>query len=343
MPERPPGGGFVQRLQQRPVEDVDRALQEMLPPLQLRRERLVWMRRQPRDHGRLDRLPAQVVQRGLVDDVVLATTPQQRQEVQARFRPAGAEDAKAFAANLRGDTRTAGMPCAGIIDGDVRRGVQARLQDRAVFLLERLQIRREQAHHLALGDRQADAVEQIGQALGGHLALRVQGEAEPAHAGTEPAGDPDRQGRDEGLALGCHPAFSPVAHNLGDQHQIPAHHRLVAFEARAGWDLGPERHLAGDPIPFGATAWTPARTRGSRLGGFLHPGGFEGRPRRQVLEPGDLVLQGLVVEAQVAVGESQLLDLVLQSTDLAGQIRDQLAQGLLGQRLGDVRRRHRHA
>ena len=100
------------------------------------------MRRQPGDHGGLDRLPAQVVQRGLVDDVVLATTPQQRQEVQARFRPAGAEDAKALAADLRGHTGTAGMPCAGIIDGDVRRGDQARLQDRVVFLRERLQIRR---------------------------------------------------------------------------------------------------------------------------------------------------------------------------------------------------------
>ena len=35
MPERTPGGGFVQRLQQRPVEDVDRAPQQMLPPLHL--------------------------------------------------------------------------------------------------------------------------------------------------------------------------------------------------------------------------------------------------------------------------------------------------------------------
>ena len=82
------------------------------------------------------------------------------------------------------------MARTGIIDGDVRRGGQARLQDRAVFLRERLQIGGEQAHHLALGDRQADAVQQIGQALGGHLALRVQGEAEPAHAGPVAAGDP---------------------------------------------------------------------------------------------------------------------------------------------------------
>ena len=160
------------------------------------------MRRQPGDHGRLDRLRAQIVQRGLVDDIVLAASPQQRQEVQARFRPAGAEDAKALAADLRGDPRTAGMPRTGIVDGDVRRGDQAGFQDRVVFLLERLQIGGEQAHHLALGDRQADAVQQIGEALGGHLALRVQGEAEPPHAGPEPARDPLRQRRDEGPALG---------------------------------------------------------------------------------------------------------------------------------------------
>ena len=159
-------------------------------PVHLRAEHLALERRQPGDHGGLDRLRPQIVQRGLVDDVVLAATPQQRQEVQARFRPAGAEDAKALAADLRGHPGTAGMARAGVIDGDVRRGGQAGLQDRAVFLLERLQIGGEQAHHLPLGDRQADAVQQIGQALGGHLALRVQGEAEPPHAGTEPAGDP---------------------------------------------------------------------------------------------------------------------------------------------------------
>ena len=34
-------------------------------------EHLALERRQPGDHGGLDRLPAQVVQRGLVDDVVL--------------------------------------------------------------------------------------------------------------------------------------------------------------------------------------------------------------------------------------------------------------------------------
>ena len=86
------------------------------------------------------------------------------------------------------------MARAGIIDGDVWRGNQARLQDRMVFLLERLQIRGEQAHDLALGDRQADAVQQIGQALGGHLALRVQGEAEPPHAGPYPPAIPSGSG-----------------------------------------------------------------------------------------------------------------------------------------------------
>jgi hypothetical protein len=69
---------------------------------------------QPGDHGSLDRLPAQIGQSGFVDDILVAATPQQRQEVQARFRPAGAEDRKALAADLGGDPRTAGMPCAGI-------------------------------------------------------------------------------------------------------------------------------------------------------------------------------------------------------------------------------------
>ncbi|WP_256451926.1 hypothetical protein [Microvirga sp. VF16] len=42
------------------------------------------------------------------------------------------------------------------------------------------------------------------------------------------------------------------------------------------------------------------------------PDGLKGA-RRQVLEPRDLVLQGLIVEAQVAVVEAQPLDLLLQS------------------------------
>jgi hypothetical protein len=48
----------------------------------------------------------------------------------------------------------------------------------------------EQAHNLPLGDRQADAVQQIGEALGGHLALCVQSEAEPPQAGPVAAHDP---------------------------------------------------------------------------------------------------------------------------------------------------------
>ena len=186
MADRPPGGSFVQRLQQRPVEDVDRTPRQLFQPFQIRAERVALKLGQPGDHGGLDGLRPQVVQRGLVDDVVLTTSPQQRQEVQARFRPAGAEDTKARAADLGGHRGAAGMACAGVINGDVRRGGQACLQDRTVFLFERLQIGGEQAHDLALGDRQADAVQQIGEPLGGHLALRVQGEAEPAHARPEP-------------------------------------------------------------------------------------------------------------------------------------------------------------
>jgi hypothetical protein len=100
MPERPPSGGFVQRLEQRPVKEVDRAPGQVLPPRHLRAEHFVLELRQLGDHGGLDGLRPQIVQRGLVDDVVLVARPQQRQEVQARFRSAGAEDAKAFAANL---------------------------------------------------------------------------------------------------------------------------------------------------------------------------------------------------------------------------------------------------
>ena len=205
------------------------------------------------------------------------------------------------------------MSRTGIVDGDVSRGSQAGLQDRMVFLLERLQIGGEQAHHLPLRDRQANAVQKIGQALGGDLALRVQGQAEPPHAGPEPACDPFRQRRDEGLALGRHPPFPLVAHHLGGEHQFSAHQRLVAFEARAGRHFGPDRDLAGDPIPFGAAAWTPARTGRPRLGGLFHAGRLERWARREVLEPGDLVLQSLVSNVQGAVVEAQPLDLLLQS------------------------------
>jgi len=170
----------------------------------------------------------------------------------------------------------------------------------------------------------------------------VQGQAEPPHAGTVAAGNPRRQRRDDGLALWREPAFPLVAHDLRGQDQIPLHHCLVTFEARAGWHLDLQRHLAGDPIPFGAAAWALARLGRLRLSGFLHAGGFERWTRRQVLEPGDLVLQGLVVDTQVAVVEAQLFDFLLQSIDLTGQIRDQLAQGLLGQGLGIIRGRSRH-
>jgi hypothetical protein len=82
--------------------------------------------------------------------IVVTARLQHRQEVQARFRPAGADDRKVVAADLRGDNRVAGMPRAGIISGDGQREDEAR---RVVLLFERLQIHGEQAHHLPLGGR----------------------------------------------------------------------------------------------------------------------------------------------------------------------------------------------
>jgi hypothetical protein len=57
----------------------------------------------------------------------------------------------------------------------------------------------------------------------------------------------------------------------------------------------------GHPIPFGAAARALARLGKLRLSGFVHAGGFERWPRRQVLEPCDLILQGQVVPATVSV------------------------------------------
>jgi hypothetical protein len=51
-----------------------------------------------------------------------------------------------------------------------------------------------------------------------------------------------------------------------------------------------------------------------------YTGRFERRALRQVLEPGDLVLQGLIAGVQVAVVAAQLPDIFLQSLIVGPQL-----------------------
>ncbi|WP_245428535.1 hypothetical protein [Sinorhizobium sp. FG01] len=73
-------------------------------------------------HNRvLDALRLQPVHRLVIENIVLMTRPQDGQEIEPRFRQAGAEGGKVLAANLGGEGIAPIVPRTGIVDRDERR------------------------------------------------------------------------------------------------------------------------------------------------------------------------------------------------------------------------------
>jgi hypothetical protein len=194
----------------------------------------------------------------------------------------------------------------------------------------------QQAHHLPLGDRHADPRQQRREPLGGHLALDVAGEQEPAQGRAEPALDPGRQGCRDRLSVRGPPAFAAVADHARHQEQVLDDDVLVALEARSGWHRDRE-HLvldAAPPVALGAAPAAPPRSlAGRRRRGVARPlqaRGLPLRPRRQPLEPGDLVLQLSVLGPQRGILLAQPDDLVQQPRHQGSKIPDRQRLDLRG-------------
>ena len=92
----------------------------MSKPLHLRRKQLTRMGGELVDNLRLDAAFPQISKCVVIDDVILVSGPEQRQEIQPRLGPAGPEDGEAVAANMGGYSVAPRMPCAGVVDGNER-------------------------------------------------------------------------------------------------------------------------------------------------------------------------------------------------------------------------------
>ncbi len=173
------------------------------------------------------------------------------------------------------------------------------------------------------------------------------GQDEAAQVRAPAADNPRRQWRHDRLAARGHPAFAPVAHHLGRQHQIAHQDRLIPLEAGARRGAHRNRHLAAhtSAVALGAAPPTLAlgRFRPRRL---LHPrrfGRLDWRPRRQVLQTLNLVLQALVVGAQRLVLHLQALDLSVKTPHFAEQRPNQPAEFRQRQAFKRIIRRQSHA
>ena len=144
---------------------------------------------------------------------------------------------------------------------------------------------------MALGDADADRLQQRDQTLNRHLALVMLHQHEPAQLRAEMAADAAGQRRHDRLTLRRQPALASIAHHPRREYQILHLIRLVAFELRTlrrrypkhlGLGCDPRRHLAT------AAAFCPLGL-GLRLGRLLHAAGLDGRAALQTFQPGDLV------------------------------------------------------
>ena len=164
--------------------------------------------------------PAHIVQCGFVDDVVGVSGAQQIEEVQPALARPRAEPGEVVVADLRAEAILAGMARTGIVDRDPGRRLQASPQHLTAFSQEAVLTIDQQAHHLALGDADADRSQLRHQPLDCHLPLMVLQQHEAAQLRSEMPDNAGRQRCQHHMTVRRHPAFPAIADHLGVQHQV---------------------------------------------------------------------------------------------------------------------------
>jgi len=206
---------------------------------------------------------------------------------------------------------------AGVVDGDEGRAGKSRPQHRVVLGAEALELGVHEPHHLALGDRQAEARQERHDPLAGHLALKMQRQHQMMQMWAAAAHDPHRQRRDQPLAVRSLPALASIARRLRLHRQVLNDDVLIAFVARAGRRPDRKRFRAVDRKLGDAGAAPPLRrlflvalrSALRPIRRLLHSGRLVRRTRRQPFEPRELVLQRLVLDLQPREGPVDLLPL----------------------------------
>ena len=219
---------------------------------------------------------------------------QQLEEVAAALGSGGAEPGKMGVADLRAEAVRSFMASPGVVHRDPGGAGEPGTQHITGFIEEAVLAGDQQTHELALGDHDAERAQQRQQPRDRDLPLMILGEHEAAQFRAKMPVDAGRQRRRCGRAVRRLPALATEIHHMRTDHQVLHHKIRVPLEART---LRRRCHLDGSFLvdrQLRRLAALPERLasrrrRRFRLGRLVHPAGFDIRPPRPALQPGDLV------------------------------------------------------
>ena len=215
----------------RNLQLVDPETPQMGLPGRLVVEARAWLGRQAAEHRSGQRARAHVVQCRLVDDVIGMAGAQEIKEVEPALARARGEPRERIVADLRAEAIAPGVPRAGVVHRDPWRRLQACPQHSTAFGEEPVLPRDQQAHHLALGNAQANGAQLRADPFHRDLALMVLHQHETPQLRTEMPGDPARQRGYHRLPIRRQPAFPAVADDLAAEHQVLHDECLIPLEA----------------------------------------------------------------------------------------------------------------
>jgi len=221
---------------------------------------------------------------------------QQLKKVETALRSAAAEPGELRIADLGAEAVLGLVARTGVVDGDPGGIGKPGPQHVAGLRQEALLAGDQQANDLALGDVDAEAVQQPDQPRHRDLSLMILGEHEAAQFGSEMTVDAVRQRRHDRLAVRGLPALPAEMRDPRLDHQVLNQEAGIAFETRAGRRRGLERPLLVDrQFGFRAAAPTALATGHNRRGlaRLIHSARLDVRPAGSALQPRNLVaLQG---------------------------------------------------
>jgi hypothetical protein len=210
-----------------------------------------------------------IIERSVIDHIERGAAAKARQKRQARFGRAGAKDAKAIGADLRGVAALAGVARARIVDRDIG-AAQSRFQHSLILGAKRLQLGRQQANDLSLRNHHPHAGEKRDDPLAGHLPSKVKHQYGPMQVGAiTPHNAGGEVGQDR-LTVRRLPSFAPITRHLRVQAQILNDDVFIAFVARAGWSfrLHHDRRANGQLVELAAAS---ARRTSALVAASLRP------------------------------------------------------------------------
>ena len=255
----------------------------------------VLMIRQAGDHVGGKRALAHIGEGVVIDDVIVMAGPQQAEEIEPVLAARGAKPGEIRVADLGAIPIDRLVARPGVVHRDVGRVGKGGPQHVAGLVAKIVLAGDQQAHHLALGDHDADAAQQRQDARHRGLSLVIEHQHEAAQFGTEMAIDARRQRRRDDLPIRRLPTLAAELHHMGADHQVLHHVARGALQARAKrGDDGDDALLVDNEFVARAAAPALGRTlRRLRLGGLLHPArlgiGFDVGPPRTALQPRNLV------------------------------------------------------